>query len=68
MTANNDATGRKLKYLRRVPMDPMTHSTEWGKRSYQDAPDSKSWGGQSVYDVYTTFKGTALDGTKYTDW
>jgi general secretion pathway protein G len=68
VTANNDATGRKLKYLRRVPMDPMTHSTEWGKRSYQDAPDSKSWGGQSVYDVYTTFKGTALDGTKYTDW
>jgi len=68
VAANNDATGRKLKYLRRVPIDPMTHGTEWGKRSYQDQPDSKSWGGQSVFDVYTTFNGTALDGTKYRDW
>ena len=68
VAANNDATGRKLKYLRRVPMDPMTHSTEWGKRSYQDDPKSKSWGGQSVFDVYTTFDGTALDGSKYRDW
>jgi len=63
-----DATGRKLKFLRRVPMDPMTGSTEWGFRSYQDEPDSKSWGGQNVYDVYTKSEGTALDGTKYRDW
>ena len=68
VTANNDATGRKLKYLRKVPVDPMTHSTDWGLRSYQDEPDAKSWGGQSVFDVYTKFEGTALDGTKYRDW
>lgn len=64
----NDATGRKLKFLRRVPIDPMTHDSEWGKRSYQDEPDATRWGGQNVFDVYTTFQGTALDGTKYRDW
>jgi general secretion pathway protein G len=68
VNAANDASGRKLKFLRRVPMDPMTHSTDWGLRSYQDEPDTRSWGGQSVYDVYTKFDGTALDGTKYRDW
>jgi general secretion pathway protein G len=64
----NDASGIKLKFLRRVPMDPMTHSTEWGMRSYQDKPDASSWGGQNVYDVYSKAEGTALDGTKYRDW
>lgn len=64
----NDATGRRLKFLRRIPIDPMTNSTEWGKRSYQDRPESTSWGGQNVYDVYTRSEGTALDGTKYRDW
>lgn len=59
---------KKLKFLRRVPIDPMTHSTEWGLRSYQDEPDSTFWGGQNVYDVYTTSNETALDGTKYRDW
>jgi general secretion pathway protein G len=68
VTAANDATGRKLKFLRRVPVDPMTHSAEWGKRSYQDKPDATRWGGQNVFDVYTTSEGTALDGTKYKDW
>jgi general secretion pathway protein G len=63
-----DASGRKLKFLRRVPIDPMTNSIEWGKRSYQDRPDSTSFGGQNVYDVYTKSEGTALDGTKYKDW
>jgi general secretion pathway protein G len=63
----NDASGRKLKFLRRIPVDPMTRD-EWGLRSYQDDPDSKSWGGQNVFDVYTTSEGTALDGTKYRDW
>jgi general secretion pathway protein G len=63
----NDASGRKLKFLRRVPVDPMTKD-EWGLRSYQDDPDSKSWGGQNVFDVYTKSEGTALDGTKYQDW
>jgi general secretion pathway protein G len=66
--AANDASGRKLKFLRRVPQDPMTQSTEWGMRSYQDKPDATSWGGQNVYDVYTTSDGTALDGSKYKDW
>ena len=64
----NDATGRKLKFLRRVPVDPMTRSDEWGLRSYQDDSDSGRWGGQNVFDVFTTSGGTALDGTKYGDW
>jgi general secretion pathway protein G len=68
VTAANDATGRKLKWLRRIPVDPMTRSTEWGMRSYQDKPDATRWGGQNVFDVYTTFDGKALDGTKYRDW
>lgn len=66
--AANDASGRKLRFLRRVPIDPMTNSTEWGLRSYQDRPDATSWGGQNVYDVYTTAGGTGLNGTSYRDW
>ncbi len=66
--ANGDASGRKLKFLRRIPIDPMTRSQEWGMRSYQDDADSTSWGGQNVYDVYTKSGGLALDGTKYADW
>jgi general secretion pathway protein G len=66
--AANDATGRKLKYLRRVPVDPMTKGTEWGLRSYQDDAKSTRWGGQDVFDVHTTSEGTALDGSKYKDW
>jgi general secretion pathway protein G len=64
----NDQSGVKLKFLRRVPIDPMTNSTEWGMRAYQDRPDSTSWGGQSVFDVYTKSGATAIDGTKYKDW
>ena len=64
----NDATGRKLKFLRRVPVDPMTGEREWGLRAYQDKPDSTSWSGQNVYDVYSKSGGTGLDGTKYRDW
>ena len=63
----NDASGRKLKFLRRVPVDPMT-GEEWGMRSYQDRPDTQRWGGQNVFDIFTTSDGTALDGTKYRDW
>ena len=63
-----DVGGKKIKFLRHIPMDPMTHSKEWGLRSMQDDPDSDSWGGQSVFDVYTKSNGTALDGTKYKDW
>jgi general secretion pathway protein G len=68
VAAANDATGRKLKFLRRIPIDPMTKRTEWALRSYQDDADSTRWGGQNVFDVRTTFDGTALDGTKYRDW
>jgi general secretion pathway protein G len=64
----NDATGRKLKFLRRIPVDPMTGSDEWGLRAYQDKPDTTSWGGQNVFDVYSKSAGTALDGSKYRDW
>ncbi|HUK13539.1 MAG TPA: type II secretion system protein [Thermoanaerobaculaceae bacterium] len=58
----------KKKFLRRVPVDPMTGKAEWGMRSYQDDFDATSWGGQNVYDVYSLSGGTALDGTKYKDW
>ena len=69
VTAASDPMGRrKLRFLRRIPADPMTQSLEWGKRSYQDSPESRSWGGRNVYDVYTTSDGTALDGTPYVDW
>ena len=60
--------GKKLKFLRRIPIDPMTNSDEWGQRSYQDEHDSRFWGGQNVYGVYSKSTGTALDGTKYRDW
>ena len=64
----NDASGRKLRFLRKVPIDPMTNSTDWGMRAYQDKPDSTTWGGQNVYDIFTKSDGKALDGTKYKDW
>lgn len=63
-----DSNGKKLRFLRRVPVDPMTGNTEWGLRSMQDEPDSTSWGGQNVFDVYTKSQGTGLDGTKYAEW
>jgi len=68
VNAAGDATGRKLKYLRRIPRDPMTNSTDWGLRAYQDKPDSTSFGGQNVYDVYSKSDAKALDGTKYKEW
>ncbi|MBI4463273.1 MAG: type II secretion system protein [Acidobacteria bacterium] len=64
----NSPEGKLLKLLRRIPQDPMTNSTEWGLRSYQDRPDSLSWGGQNVFDVYTRSQGEALDGTRYSEW
>ena len=63
-----DVQGKKVRFLRQIPIDPMTGTTEWGLRSMQDDPDSDSWGGQSVFDVYTKSQGMALDGTKYKDW
>jgi len=62
------AVDKKLKFLRRIPKDPMTNSTEWGQRSYQDDPKATSWGGQDVFDVYTKSEGTAFDGSKYREW
>ncbi len=69
-----DDSGRKttkkvlVRFLRRIPLDPMTNSYDWGLRSYKDEPDSDTWGGDNVYDVYTRSQGRALDGTKYRDW
>jgi general secretion pathway protein G len=62
-----DVAGKKLKFLRRIPVDPMTKQ-EWGMRSMQDDKDSDSWGGQSVFDVYTKSDQAAMDDTKYKDW
>ena len=59
---------KKVKFLRRIPVDPMTGTTEWGLRSNQDDADSDSFGGQNVFDVHSKSTGTALDGTKYSTW
>jgi general secretion pathway protein G len=66
--AANDASGLKLKFLRRIPIDPLTGMADWGLRSYQDSADATTWGGQNVYDVYSKAEGKGLDGTKYRDW
>lgn len=58
----------RVRFLRRLPLDPMSGTTEWGMRSYKDKPDSTSWGGEDVFDVYTRSDGEALNGTKYRDW
>jgi general secretion pathway protein G len=63
-----DVQGKKVKFLRRIPIDPMTGKQEWGLRSMQDDPTSDSYGGQSVFDIHSKSLGTALDGTKYSDW
>jgi general secretion pathway protein G len=63
-----DANGKKMRFLRKIPTDPITGKDEWGLRSVQDDPDSDSWGGQNVFDVYSKSEGTGLDGTKYKTW
>jgi general secretion pathway protein G len=63
-----DVQTKKVRFLRRIPIDPMTGQAEWGLRSMQDDPKSDSYGGQSVFDVYSKSTGTGLDGTKYSDW
>lgn len=63
-----DVNGKKLKFLRRIPIDPMTGKDEWGMRSMQDDPDSDSWDGDNVFDVFTKSQDTALDGSKYKEW
>jgi general secretion pathway protein G len=63
-----DVQGKKVKFLRQIPIDPMTGKKDWALRSMQDDPDSDSWGGQDVFDVHSASDGTALDGTKYNTW
>jgi general secretion pathway protein G len=59
---------KKIRFLRKIPVDPITGQTEWGLRAVQDDPDSRSWGGKNVFDVYSKSQATAIDGTKYSDW
>jgi general secretion pathway protein G len=68
VTKAGDATQTKLRFLRRIPTDPLTGEAEWGLRSYQDRPDSTSWGRENVFDVYSTATGTGLDGIPYSEW
>jgi general secretion pathway protein G len=63
-----DVKDKRMRFLREIPKDPMTGNTDWGLRSNQDEPDSDSFGGQNVYDVYSKSQGTGLDGTKYNTW
>lgn len=65
---NNDASGKKMRFLRRIPVDPMTGQADWRFRAYGDDPKSTVWGGGNVYDVSSKSDGTALDGTKYKEW
>ncbi len=65
---DKDNNERIQKFLRKIPIDPMTNSYEWGMRSYQDKPDSTTWGGENVWYVYTKSERKALDGTYYKDW
>ena len=60
--------GIRIRFLRKIPVDPMTGTKDWGLRCVQDSPDSSSWCGDDVFDVYSQSTGTALDGTKYSDW
>lgn len=66
--ADGESEDSKIKFLRRIPFDPMMKNQEWGLRSYQDEPDATRWGGDNVYDVYSLSRGTALDGTRYREW
>ncbi len=63
-----DVQGKKVRFLRTIPVDPMTGKAEWGKLSMEDDPKSDSWGGQNLFNVHTTSQGTAIDGSKYSDW
>ncbi len=67
-TISGNGQSGKLRFLRRIPKDPMTGTKDWGKRSMQDEPSSTSWGGQNVFDVYTTSIDKASDGSAYTEW
>jgi general secretion pathway protein G len=62
------AQGKKIRFLRHIPIDPMTRQADWGLRSVEDDPDATSWGGKDVFDVYSRSTAIAMDGTKYSDW
>ncbi len=64
----DENAGAVIRFLRRIPIDPITREADWGLRSYQDEPDAPRWGGRNVYDVYSRAPGNALDGTRYRDW
>ncbi len=68
VTLANDASGKKVKFLRRIPRDPFTNSTDWGMRSTHDDPQAMAWGGQNVFDVYTKTMERTPDGIAYSDW
>ncbi len=68
LVKGEDVAGKKLKFLRKIPVDPMTGKAEWGMHSMQDDPTSDSWDEQNLFDVYSKSQATALDGTKYKDW
>jgi len=68
LVSTTGAQGKKIRFMRSVPIDPMTKQADWGLRSVEDDPDSTSWGGKDVFDVYSRSTETAMDGTKYSDW
>jgi general secretion pathway protein G len=68
LVKGEEVNTKKVRFLHKIPKDPMTNNTDWGLRSLSDDPDSTSWGGDNVFDVYSKSEGTALDGTKYKDW
>jgi general secretion pathway protein G len=68
LTNDDQNAVHRVRFLRRIPVDPMTGKAEWGLRAVQDDPDSTSWGGSNVFDIYSLSQGTALDGTRYSDW
>ena len=68
LSAGGSAAGKTIRFLRRIPVDPMTREADWGLRAVEDDADSTSWGGKDIFDVYSKSTGTAMDGTKYSEW